>query len=305
MKTNKVGLIPISTLRQIAPGLRKAMLCALLTVFLVPGAFAAGPDEWPEMVFYTPEDMVEPISNGIYSSASSALACRPNIQISLSQEGSAAVTPTMMLFVLNYPENMYSVDIDGPLTDSVFCDQIGETLMATVREIPTGNTCMSQLTVEDKLPPMFTCADDTIPCYTELSELDFLSFINSVSDNCTPFEDLELVYSYTITEFDCDTGNMAGRIDVIYTATDLSGNSSECEKSIHLIKFSLDSVEFPADTMLSCLNPDYSIENVGEPSIDGVPVDHFCELISWSTEMVIPLCSGEFKVARLWKVMDW
>ncbi len=306
MKTNKVGLIPISTLRQIAPGLRHVVLCAFLTMFLTPGAFAAGPDEWPEMAFYTPEDLVEPISNGMYTSASSALACRPNIQISLSQEGSAAVTPTMMLFVLNYPENMYSVDIAGPLTDSVFCEQIGETLMATVREIPTGNTCMSQFTVEDKLPPMISCVDDTIPCYVEISELDFLSFIDGdVTDNCTAVEDLELIYSYTVTEFDCDPDMMAGRIDVTYTATDLFGNSSVCEKSIYLIKFPLDSVEFPADTMLSCLNPDYSIENVGEPSIGGVPVHHFCELISWSTETIIPLCSGEFKVARLWKVMDW
>ncbi|RLD19008.1 MAG: hypothetical protein DRI69_09360, partial [Bacteroidetes bacterium] len=306
MKTNKVGLIPISTLRQFAPGLRHAVLCALLTVFLTPGAFATGPDDWPEMAFYTPDNLVEPISNGMSAHASLALACRPNIQISLSQEGSAAVTPQMMLFVLNYPENMYSVEIDGPLTDSVFCDQIGETLMATVREIPTGNTCMSQFTVEDKLPPMFTCADDTIPCYVEISEIDFLSFINNdVSDNCTPFEDLELIYSYTVTELDCDPENMAGRIDVTYTATDLFGNSSECVKSIYMEKFPLDSVKFPADTMLSCVNPDYSIENVGEPTIDGVPVDHFCELISWSTETVIPLCSGEFKVARLWKVMDW
>jgi len=305
MKTNKVGLIPISTLRHIAPGLRQVVLSALLALFLIPAAFAAGPDEWPDMGFYTPDDLVEPISNGMMMTESQALACRPVIQISLDQLGTAKVTPSMMLYILNYPENEYSVEIDGPLTDAVYCEQIGETLMASVRELPSGNTCMTQFTVEDKLPPMLTCLNDTIPCYVEISELDFLSFINVVADNCTPFDDLELIYSYTIYEFDCDPDNMAGRIDVVYTATDLSGLTSTCEKSIYLEKFPLDSVDFPADTMLSCVNPDYSPENVGEPTIDGVPVDHFCELISWSTETYIPLCSGEFKIARLWKVMDW
>ena len=279
MKTIKVGLIPISTLRLNVRGQISWLCCALFTILLTQGASAAGPDEWPEMAFYTPEDMIQPISNGHTADMAQALACKPLFQISLNEEGWARVTPTMMLPLLNYPAAMYSVEIHGPLSDTVFCDQIGQQLMATVREIPTGNTCMSQFTVEDKMPPVLTCIDDTLPCYTDYSQLPFEEFVIA-SDNCTPANELTIIYSYTLTELDCDPDNIAGRIDLMYTVTDNSGNTSTCEKSIYLEKFHLDSVDFPADTMISCINPDYSVENIGEPTIDGYPVDHFCELIS-------------------------
>ncbi len=51
---------------------------------------------------------------------------------------------------------------------------------------------MTFFTVEDKLPPILICEDDTIPCTVNIPELDFLSFIDSVYDNCAPFDELEL-----------------------------------------------------------------------------------------------------------------
>ena len=38
----------------------------------------------------------------------------------------------------------------------VLC-QLGQELMAVVTELPTGNSCMSTLFIEDKLPPQLTC----------------------------------------------------------------------------------------------------------------------------------------------------
>ena len=300
MKTNIVGLIPITTL-QIAG---RMLVAALICLMSVSQLSAAGPDDWPEVYFYTPEGLTEPLAGELPMQASSALACRPSLQISLNEEGWAVVTPSMMLYVLNYDASEYEVSVDDG-DDTVTCADIGSELMAVVSELPTGNTCMSMITVEDKLGPTLVCENDTIPCNVNIPELDFLSFIDSVYDNCTPFEDLELTYSYTIIEFDCDPDSMAGRIDVTYTATDNIGMTAECQQSIYLKKFSLDDVVFPPDTILGCVNPDVSPENVGVPTIGGTPIDHFCELVAWSDETQYSLCSGEFKVSRMWSVMDW
>ena len=276
----------------------------LTSALLVLAASAtASPDDWPAMSFHSPEDLVAEIQTPGLLAEVEAMSCKPGVQVSLGQDGLATITAGMLVKAPAYPLDQYEVDIMGPLGDVVSCDEIGQELMAVVEEPETGNTCMSVITVEDKLPPFLSCSDDTIPCNVIIPELDFLSFVDVVEDNCD--EMVELTYSYVINEFDCDPDGMAGRIDLTVAAVDDYGNASVCMQSIYLEKYTLDDVVFPPDTMISCTDPDTSIENVGQPMIGGTPVTHFCELVVWRMQSVIPLCSGEFKVARVWNVMDW
>ena len=301
MKTKSVGLIPITTIRQT---FSTPLLWAATCLLMMAGSLTASPDEWPAMSFYTPDDLTQEISTpGLLAPPPQAMSCRPAVQVSLNHLGYAVVTPSMLVKAPAYPWDEYEVDLMGPLDDTVFCAQIGEELMAVVEEIPTGNTCMSTLTVEDKLPPTLSCTDDTVKCTVDIPSLDFLSFIDTVYDNCS--EEVELSYVYAVTEFDCDPSGMAGKIDLTVTATDENGFSSTCTQVIWLEKFTLDDVVFPPDTILGCVDPDTSIASVGQPTIGGEPIDHFCELVSWRMQTVYDLCSGEWKVARLWSVMDW
>jgi hypothetical protein len=137
-----------------------------------------------------------------------SLACNLSVQVSLNQEGWAIITPGMLVMDPDFPLNMYTIDIMGPLADTVYCEQIGEEVMAAVDELPTGNTCMSQLHVEDKLKPYLDCSNDTIPCNVDIEALEFTMFLDSLSDNCD--EDVSVYYTYTITNLNCDPNGIAG-----------------------------------------------------------------------------------------------
>ena len=252
----------------------------------------AAVDDWPEAKYYSP---VDPLEAFVPFEETMVLTCRPSVQVSLDQNGEALITPGMLVIDPDYPLNMYVVDIMGPLTNLVTCEDIGEEIMAVVEELPTGNFCMSQINVEDKLKPQLTCVDDTLPCNTDLLTLNYEEFV-IVDDNCD--EDPDLIYEFAIVELDCDPDGFAGYVDVTYTATDDYGNSQSCNKRIWLEKYGLGDVDFPADTMIDCENPNYDPEITGMPTIEGLPIHHFCELVAWHSDNVIPMCSGQTKIIR-------
>ncbi len=298
MKTTLAGLIP-NTLHSAHIGrLLVAGVCMMSSVL------HAAVDDWPPTAFFGfANPPAQELQAEMDAQALTALACIPVVQVSLDQNGQALITPGMLVPDPDYPLNMYVVDIMGPLTNVVTCDQIGQDVMVSVEELPTGNFCMSQLIVEDKLKPVMVCQDDTIPCNTDLQSLDYMSFLDSVTDNCD--ENPTIFFQYTIIDLTCDPDGFAGYVDITYTATDDHGNSNQCNKRIYLQKYTLDDVDFPADTLLNCDGADPDPDVIGGPTIEGQPIDLFCELISWYTDDVIPMCSGQTKILRLWRVMDW
>ncbi|MDX1476121.1 MAG: T9SS type A sorting domain-containing protein [Saprospiraceae bacterium] len=305
MNTMIAGLIPKPLIQLASAQWRTAQIVGLL---LTGSVALAAPDEWPDMDFYQPGTaMFDPGARGVMadeSAAASSLSCTPSMQISLNQQGSAIVTPGMLVPDPDYPLNMYSVDINGPLTNMVYCAQIGTPVMATVTELPTGNTCWSNLTVEDKLKPTMVCTNDTIPCYTDVFQLDFMSFLDTVYDNCDT--DVEVYYLYEFTELECDPDGIAGFVEIVYVAEDDYGNVAQCDQLIVLQKFPLDSIAFPPDTMVSCINPQTEPEFTGEPTLAGGPVSYLCEIIAWHEDTPpLPLCNGEYEIVRTWMVMDW
>ncbi len=231
------------------------------------------------------------------------LACIPDVNVSLGQGGYAVLTALLLVIAPEYPANQYEVDIMGPLNDTVFCDQLGQDLMVLVTELPTGNSCMSSVFVEDKLKPVLVCTSDTLPCNVDIPSIDFESFIESVTDNCDP--DPALWYSYTIQNLPCNANGFTQIIHVLWTATDQSGNSSTCEDIIYLKKPSLGQIVFPANITVSCTNPNIDPSVTGEPTFNGEPVGLTCQIVVFHTDQVIPMCNGSQKILRLWTVMDW
>jgi len=231
-----------------------------------------------------------------------ALSCLPFVNVSLGQGGYALITPLMLVNAPQYPAYQYVVDIMGPLTNTVYCDQLGQNLMVVVTELPTGNSCMSTIHIEDKLKPLFSCTPDTFPCNIVVADIDFESTVE-VQDNCDP--DPDLWYSYVIQPLPCNPYGFTAQVIVTWTATDASGNSSTCQDIIYLKKPSLGQIVFPPNISVSCSNPNIDPSVTGVPTYNGEPVDYACQLTVWYTDVTIPMCNGAYKIKRTWTVMDW
>lgn len=261
-----------------------------------------GPEEWPAMPIQKQIPALS-LNKNLPGEIFMGLVCNSHKNVSLNQEGWALITPGMLVNNPDYPLNQYVVDIMGPLNDTVYCAQIGQQVMAAVTELPTGNVCMSELTVEDKLAPAIDCENDTIPCNADIDSIDFLSYVQPLVDNCDP--DPDVFYTYGVEALNCDPNGFAAIIHVVYTAEDEYNNVAVCSLDIYMEKSDLADVMFPPDTMISCVNADTDPSNTGEPTVFGEPVHHFCELISWYNDMVIDMCDGQYKILRSWNVMDW
>ncbi len=287
-------------------GLKLSVLATVTFLFAHISSLKATPQDW---MYYFEGDNAAIYSHGIdpviqennVIGSPLALSCKPKVNVSLGQFGYAVLTSIMLVNAPDYPPFMYDVDIMGPLNDTVFCDQIGQELMVVVNELPTGNSCMSTVFVEDKLRPVLTCLPDTLPCTVNIPEIDFESFVD-VTDNCD--EDPTLFYSYAVQNLPCNPSGLTQQILILWTAIDDSGNSTTCQDVIYLQKPPLSEIEFPNDTAVSCLNPNIDPSVTGEPTIDGEPISLACQFWVSYTDQVVPMCNGAQKIIRLWTVRD-
>ena len=232
-----------------------------------------------------------------------ALSCLPNVNVSLGQGGFAILTPFMLVNAPQYAVNQYVVDIMGPLTNTVYCAQLGQELMVMVTEIPTGNSCMSTIFVEDKLKPVLNCTPDVLPCNVDIATIDFEDYLEPVIDNCDP--DPDVWFSYVIQNLPCNANHYTQQILVTWTATDNSGNSATCQDIIYLRQPALGEIVFPPDISVSCVNANIDPSVTGEPTFNGDPITGACQFTVFHTDVVIPMCPGAQKILRTWTAMDW
>ncbi len=301
--------LPITTLVKSKLNLISHLITGAILFGLYSSSFGA-PEDWMSQiqnkdshVWETADAMAFGNKEIIYADHSPvALSCLPFVNVSLGQQGYALITPLMLVNAPQYPAYQYTVDIMGPLTNTVYCEQIGQDLMVVVTELPTGNSCMSTIHVEDKLKPLFSCTPDTFPCNVVIADIDFYSTVE-VQDNCDP--DPELWYSYVIQPLPCNQYGFTAQVLVNWTATDASGNSSTCQDIIYLKKPSLGQIVFPPNISVSCSNPNIDPSITGVPTFNGEPVDYACQLTVWYNDVWIPMCSGAHKVKRTWTIMDW
>ncbi len=112
--------------------------------------------------------------NPLYSQNDCMLACH-GAQISLGADCTAEVTIPMIGETSQCPDGefiIYVITLAGDtLPDAIVTEaEIGMTLIASLVDTITGNSCWSYITVADKLDPVLICTDDTISC------LDMLVF---------------------------------------------------------------------------------------------------------------------------------
>ncbi|MBI5914136.1 MAG: hypothetical protein HY842_02070 [Bacteroidetes bacterium] len=245
------------------------------------------------------------------SYAQCTMACNDLVQVSLPPDGIAIILPDMILDGEDTscpgPKTVSVFTPEGvSLEDTVTCDYLNLVLNVHVYDDNSGNYCWGTILVEDKLPPILTCADLTVDCTADLSP-DSLGFA-LVTDNCDP--NPTLTYSGQPVMQPC-TSPYSAILTRIWQASDQSNNmAAPCVQKIYVTRPSLADVVFPLNLdgfqspPLSCENPDTSPDNTGYPTIGGNPVIALCKMSVTYTDLVLGGCENEQSVLRSWLVLN-
>lgn len=244
------------------------------------------------------------------------LNCIQYVQVSVDENCSAVITPDMILSG-NTPcaNEVHTVEVEDRGNAIITGEDVGETLMVTVRRDGSSNSCWSNVTVEDKLPPTLECIVDTISC---AEVIDFPLPI--ATDNCDPDPIVSLM-NQEIIDLCNDSPGLIRRIDRMYVAQDVSGNTSApCIQTLYIETVNTDEIVFPSDftkaddTAISCTenlpltsngfpSPDFT----GFPTLGGEDVGNLDELCgisaSFHDELIV---SNDCKtvIERRWSIFE-
>ncbi len=244
--------------------------------------------------------------------ASSILSCENNVNISLDQSGAGTVSPEMLLDGNYLSYDNFQVTLSLPnstqLGNTVTCSNIGQPIIGRVTDGCTGNSCWSNIRVEDKKAPLWDCptAPIVIECDTDIDNYPY----PSVDDNC----DNDPLIS--LTGLQIDNSDICQGVTIVkdWVASDDYGNESFCTQLL-LIEPGQE-VMFPEDRAWLC-DQYYSFPNITDPSTytgilsstgSGVPLGAsgpYCPYSFANQDDTLLTCGNSFKIIRTWTVMNW
>ncbi len=176
------------------------------------------------------------------------MACNDNIQVSLDENCVVVITPDMILEDPTYDESEYTVVLttaagfELPST-TVSYTYVNQQLSVNVSLNGCAAACWGNITIEDKLPPVFTlCENFIVECDDNLAPGGGVIPFPTVIDACSNVTDLD----YIETEVTNACANdFVKTVTRIWTAHDEQGNEASCTQMISVKKASIDDVVFP------------------------------------------------------------
>lgn len=248
-----------------------------------------------------------------------ALVCQNSITVAIGASGTATLTPPVLLNSSVGCSNDFSInvsDASGNVYGPVLGDSLlGMPLTATLLHQPSGNSCNTQVTLVDQLPPTLDCGGDTLFVWCNFP-FDSLEW-PTVADNVTDSADIEVDFTDVFTDLECfdSVGNVPVTAYLLrtWTAVDESGNEASCTQHIFVKRATLDMVVFPkhrdgtAAPALECSVQDPNdLAITGEPTVEGLLLDNEtnCELVVSFNDQQVPICGGARKIIRTWSVFD-
>lgn len=200
--------------------------------------------------------------------------------------------------------NMNGVKI--PSSPFVTANEIDEMFIGKISHTPTGQSCQTTITVEDKLPPVINCVDTLISCFhdTTPSVLGFPEFY----DNCTVV--VEASYVDQKTTFNCTLTDTVLIINRQWTVVDTSENSASCTQVIYVERPLMDSLVIPPNLdnisapPLACTTDETSPAFTGVPMYNNVAIDSVCGFAAKYSDITAPICGGSFTIYRTWDIYD-
>lgn len=236
----------------------------------------------------------------------SSLSCKSNVQLSLGYEGYGVLEPQTLLADKFQDYSRFEVEIVNPPvgTDTADCSMVGTTIMVEVRDTVNGIKCWSNVLVEDKLPPQFSCDTVNVACNIDPYAANDSLYLPDLSDNCSDNEDLTITFNQTQSSPGCQSPYVL-IINRTWYISDESGNSATCNQVIRLERPDMDSIVFPENDTLYCPNTNTDPAVTGMPTLYGEPVSIQCDLMVWNEDNFVDKCGETFKLFRRWYVMDW
>ncbi|MEZ4952565.1 MAG: cohesin domain-containing protein [Saprospiraceae bacterium] len=245
--------------------------------------------------------------------ASNVLSCENTVHVSLDQTGVGTVTPQMLLDgnYLSYGNFQVTLSLANgvSLGDVVTCGNIGQTVIGRVTDGCTGNSCWSNIKVEDKKAPVWQCPTSPvdIACDTDIDNYPH----PTVEDNC----DNDPLIS--LTGIQIDNSDICQGVTIIrnWIASDDHDNESYCTQ---VLQISPDQeVMFPDDKIWQC-NQYAVYPNITDPTAydstsfattgSGVPLGAtgpYCPYSFSNHDDTLFTCGNAFKIIRTWTVLNW
>ena len=244
--------------------------------------------------------------------ASSILSCENNVHISLDQSGIGMVTPEMLLDgnYLSYDNFQVNLSLGNntQLGNTITCANIGQSIIGKVTDGCSGNSCWSNVIVEDKKAPLWDCptAPVVIDCDTDIDNYPH----PPVDDNC----DFNPMIS--LTGLQIDNSYICQGVTIIkeWVATDDYDNESHCTQVLQIEPGQ--EVMFPDDIAWLC-DQYASFPNITDPTAytgilsstgSGVPLGAsgpYCPYSFANQDDTLLTCGNTFKIIRTWTVMNW
>ncbi|MBK6571295.1 MAG: hypothetical protein IPG21_02250 [Saprospiraceae bacterium] len=172
---------------------------------------------------------------------SSSLSCK-NVNVSLDQNCEVTITPEMLL---TGPYNCYDVfevtlsHYNHPIPNPVDSHYLGKTIIATVTDPTTGNSCWSYVTIEDKLAPEIICRDQDMSCI----QFNLNAANPAVIEDCSRYT-VTLLDELT-TKLDCNPEYIK-EVRRTWISTDTYGNISDtCVQLIRVERPDINLIDFP------------------------------------------------------------
>ncbi len=210
------------------------------------------------------------------------------------------------------------------------CEEIGQKIMVALQITDfagNSNTCMVEVTVNDKLPPQISCPPDIhVSCDYYYNSDDLSSYFGTVREGRSLVKDIYIYDDYNKgfvgkdgyaydncsvqvsekADFDINNCNV-GTITRTFTAKDNGGRVNRCYQKITITNsspFTSDLITWPENkTFYGCSSID------ADTSITGVPTfrDGACSLVSTSYSDQLFSVEGDAckKIIRTWTVRDW
>ncbi|MBK8955020.1 MAG: T9SS type A sorting domain-containing protein [Saprospiraceae bacterium] len=249
---------------------------------------------------------------------STSLSCK-NINVSLDENCQALITPQMLLTGVYNCYDVFEVSLSyygAPVPNPVDSNYLWKHLTATVYDPTTGNSCWSDVVIEDKLAPVIICRADTVDCnlVDQAYPLDYEGFDCSRYSVKTIREDVE--------HLDCNRQYLKAIYRDIQI-TDVKGNSDYCTDTILVRRLNIDFFEFPVDLVELYCNRYFELDENGHPSpeVTGVPYHYQSDgtfNLIWPLNELLDchilvsyedLDLGEIncvrKIMRTWTIREW
>ena len=244
------------------------------------------------------------------------MACNDGLQVSLDDNCEALITPDMILEDPAYDNSAYTVNVmdsQGNTIPNATVDYsyVNQSLEVSVTLNGCAASCWGNITIEDKLPPVFsTCLDYELDCDADITPGNGSIPYPTVVDACSFVTDLD--YTDDVVSNAC-ADDFVKTITRYWTASDEQGNIATCVQTINILKADIADIVWPPNyddfdqPSFSCAITIETLPNgAPSPNVTGEPSGADCPNIQvYYTDIIFDICGASIKVLRQWIVIDW